>query len=495
MEKDSAYVKASPVAGNGLFAKKDVPAGELLFAKERPLLAVLDSPNMDGNCAYCFSGSYASMFDPANFELKACTGCKITKYCSKKCQSRSWKHSHKFECPVLKDIGTERKLPNAVRALMQILSRKIGGIMPDEEWSAVMNMESHISSMKPEKLDSVRVLSHGALKFSKAEGRIDEKVAEEIFARILTNSLTLTSANLDPIGICLDPLGCAANHSCEPNAFVVFDGADMSFRALKPVRKDEEIFISYIDNTNPFARRQAELQDRFCFTCDCPKCQKRFSAREDQFKPSKSPEQISKERRLSAVQGQAFDDLEQARKLGDGSFWEPALARVTRGLALLSDSDMWPPTRQPYAALRDELVVLYSASQRFPMAWQHMVRRYFDIDPILYPEPHHPVRVIHNFMLSTQTLYMFTSHHMDELYDLFEFPPGFEIRQIVYGLLAEVFENVASSHGPTSNFAKFVQSRMQFMRSEMPDRGKHWEETLPRQLELWKDFVYKQADR
>ena len=30
--------------------------------------------------------------------LKKCSGCKVVRYCSKKCQKNHWKISHRFEC-------------------------------------------------------------------------------------------------------------------------------------------------------------------------------------------------------------------------------------------------------------------------------------------------------------------------------------------------------------------------------------------------------------
>ena len=50
------------------------------------------------------------------------------------------------------------------------------------------------------------------------------------------------------------------------------DNQYLSMRSLKAIAEDEEIFISYIDNTYPFSRRQIELKERFFFDCKCTKC-------------------------------------------------------------------------------------------------------------------------------------------------------------------------------------------------------------------------------
>jgi len=82
-----AYVAKSSVAGSGLFASQDIAAGDLIFTLARPAVAALDTKNLGNVCANCF----ASAADPsilhgeANIQVtvKACTGCKILKYCSK----------------------------------------------------------------------------------------------------------------------------------------------------------------------------------------------------------------------------------------------------------------------------------------------------------------------------------------------------------------------------------------------------------------------------
>jgi hypothetical protein len=38
----------------------------------------------------------------------------------------------------------------------------------------------------------------------------------------VTNSITLASPSLAPLGVCVSPLIALINHSCEPNAVVVF---------------------------------------------------------------------------------------------------------------------------------------------------------------------------------------------------------------------------------------------------------------------------------
>lgn len=117
-----------------------------------------------------------------------------------------------------------------------------------------------------------------------------------------TNTFALTSAALDPIGVCVSPTLALANHSCVPNAVVVFPRTSASPSQKEPgahlicIREikegeqvmnldavssgpdlisDSQIWVSYIDTTLPYTERQKILQETYNFTCKCPLCTQR----------------------------------------------------------------------------------------------------------------------------------------------------------------------------------------------------------------------------
>lgn len=86
---------------------------------------------------------------------------------------------------------------------------------------------------------------------------------------------------------------CTINHSCDPNVEVVYSPAPVpshwpnllplthaqfptpltvEVRALRELKKDEEIFFSYIDTSLSLEERTNSLKD-YGFTCTCSKCQ------------------------------------------------------------------------------------------------------------------------------------------------------------------------------------------------------------------------------
>lgn len=74
------------------------------------------------------------------------------------------------------------------------------------------------------------------------------------------NTISLTSALDDvSLGLGFDNIVCSANHSCEPNLIVFFNQPQLLLRALKPIRKGDELFIAIDGERVPFEPFQAEV--------------------------------------------------------------------------------------------------------------------------------------------------------------------------------------------------------------------------------------------
>ncbi|CUG93552.1 Hypothetical protein, putative [Bodo saltans] len=70
-------------------------------------------------------------------------------------------------------------------------------------------------------------------------------------------------------------IGCLFNHSCDPNLQVLYiDGNDETLVAvcLRDVQEGEELCISYINESLPYAERQQQLYEHYLFDCGCKKC-------------------------------------------------------------------------------------------------------------------------------------------------------------------------------------------------------------------------------
>ncbi|KAF2146566.1 uncharacterized protein K452DRAFT_282748 [Aplosporella prunicola CBS 121167] len=185
-QNNASYIKESPVAGNGLFAKKAIDTGGLIFSIPRPLVAALDTSRLLDTCANCFACN-DMIGSSEGLDLKACTGCNIVKFCGKACQTDSWKRAHKFECPVFRELERSGRLPNAVRAGMELLARRKNGRLSDAQWDELMRLETHLDDLRArDDWETHEVLAMGVLKYSKTEGTFDVETAQGVYARVRT---------------------------------------------------------------------------------------------------------------------------------------------------------------------------------------------------------------------------------------------------------------------------------------------------------------------
>eukprot|EP01132_Coremiostelium_polycephalum_P005398 gene5398-6732_t len=66
------------------------------------------------------------------------------------------------------------------------------------------------------------------------------------------------------------------NHSCEPNAFIappIINDQSIRYVSNRPIKKGEEIFISYLEAENISTKQRRELLfNNYNFMCHCPSC-------------------------------------------------------------------------------------------------------------------------------------------------------------------------------------------------------------------------------
>jgi len=73
-------------------------------------------------------------------------------------------------------------------------------------------------------------------------------------------------------GACFDLYISLVNHSCDPNAYFVFEGREARLRARKDIKAGEEITVCYLTNPGGTISRKAELQEGWCIDCSCSLC-------------------------------------------------------------------------------------------------------------------------------------------------------------------------------------------------------------------------------
>ncbi|ORY09409.1 hypothetical protein BCR34DRAFT_568355, partial [Clohesyomyces aquaticus] len=456
--------------GDGVFAGEDFEAGTHIYALKRPLAGSLDTERLVDTCANCYVWTEGSsigsrLYVKEGTKVQTCAGCKRFRYCSKSCQREAWNRGHKHECKNLRAVA-DRDIPKAVMAAMEILIRRKNGLIPDHAWEMLLRLDSHIEDFKANgKYGGIELMALGTSQFSFTQDTFSKDFVAEMYGRVLTNSLTIVTPSYDPLGIMIDPILAHINHSCEPNVYLVMDGAEVDIRSLRPLKKDEELFVSYVDNTNPYARRQSELKSRWFFNCKCSKCQKGATLQEDKWAiQPRDLEQKWKEvadmmignedfatdpanfvgdspdwRRVAALQGKAFAMYEDEQRVADP---HQAIKEIEDGMRLCYQSKLWHIYRQPYAAFRDDLIVNMLAVQKYSIAFSQCAKRYRYILPKLYPEVAHPTRVVQTWQTAMLALFVASTEGA-----LGMAQPGVDFPLIALMLLNEAHMLSAKSHG------------------------------------------------
>ncbi|KAK5127213.1 hypothetical protein LTR85_008575 [Meristemomyces frigidus] len=483
--------------GNGVFAKKAFAPGDAIFSLARPFIAELDHHRLEDTCAWCCSRAAIDPHErensrkmglPAGFiELKACTGCKKIKYCSKACQSKAWKLEHKHECKVLA-VPTRPLLPHGVRATLKLLRRLQAG---DPAVKEILRFDSKFDDVRktdPQTYDDYSTLAYGAWKYADEPSKASLDVARHLFFAVNCNALTL-STPLDDVslGIGFDPLICTVNHSCDPNAFFLFNQPCTVLRASRAVAKGEEIFMRYRDITNPFTVRQAELKGSYYFDCTCSKCAKGASSREDAFaqpienlspewcrrvddlitKQDASKSDLSMfqvgsnssqaERRMAALQAEAFKPwhaMSTIKHEFHGSEPGTQISDLKAALHICLESGMWSLTRQPVPHLLRALFAAYTAAGDVERALHIGLKRHFVVKPVTAPQPFWYENLVDAWALTNVATTYSNPRNQGDAERLAR--KGCDTRMLFLGLLMEVWENMPKAYGRESPFGGVV---------------------------------------
>lgn len=254
---------------------------------------------------------------------------------------------------------------------------------------------------------------------------------------------------MDSIGLAVDPLIAKANHSCSPNAYVIFDGPRLLLRSTRDINEDEEITIQYVDILICRLRCRRELKERYYFDCQCLRCKvEKDDTLADQV------EATANEVLLQATKGQI--DQQQA------------VSAFETGIELIRGGHQWPDHRQPLPSLHHELYVALLSAQRWLEGFKCGLFIYFKIHAILYPDNVEPTRTVHVYSLAKLAILL----HSDEQArqssaNGVKLPEHLDIAQVVILLLTEAEEALGRSHGEDNSLTREVKGRAEDMRRQL----------------------------
>ncbi|XP_012270272.1 SET and MYND domain-containing protein 4 [Orussus abietinus] len=316
---DGVQIKYDDIFGRHLVATRDIKPGEILVV-EKPYALVLAPERRYTHCAKCLTIAWNGI---------PCDHCVYAMFCSEKCKEDAWKEFHDIECPV---VGLLLNLQMDTLGLLSmrlaiIITRKMGSLEAlRKELEIVDNWKdprtrgySDDGKFDNENYRAVYSLMTNADKRSMADifGRalnttyilfflatrtemFGKKLKASLPALLKSSKFTFVGGmilhhqQMIPIntymfseerehecvitGAALTTVSSLFNHSCNPNVDWNAMKQQLVFSALYPIKKDEQLFVSYgfMYVTMEKEARQKKLKEQFYFECRCQPCEENW---------------------------------------------------------------------------------------------------------------------------------------------------------------------------------------------------------------------------
>ncbi|KAF3136147.1 hypothetical protein TWF569_007376 [Orbilia oligospora] len=220
------YPKASRISGNGLFTRRDVKMGDLLYVGKAFM-----------NCRGSDNG-VSVMIRPVDLHVDQGVGAFLTS-------------------AVLEKLN---RVPGAYKEILK-LHNAFG-----EEWTDGRDGDGPIDSFLVR-----NICNSNAFSSCSYYDQFPEMHPEDDGTPSRRNPKKTQDEPWDPnSGLWILP--AYTNHSCISNAYRTFLGDMMILRAVVDIPKETEVLISYTDHNLPYEERQGILQTSWKFTCQCQLC-------------------------------------------------------------------------------------------------------------------------------------------------------------------------------------------------------------------------------
>ncbi|PWA47292.1 SET domain group 37 [Artemisia annua] len=263
----SLSISTLPDKGRCLFTGRDFSPGDIVFSQE-PYVSVPNKTSVESRCDWCFTSS----------NVKRCSSCLVVWYCGSRCQKSDWK-LHRLECQLLAHLEKNRlrSLTPSIRLLVKLyLRRKLQNekVIPStamDNYNLVKDLVSHISEVEETQRLLYAQMASLVSVILQWPG-LDIKEIAESFSKLACNAHTVCDSELIPLGTGLYPVISIINHSCSPNAVLVFEGRIATVRAVQHIPKGSEVLISYIETAGSTMTRQKALREQYFFPCSCTRC-------------------------------------------------------------------------------------------------------------------------------------------------------------------------------------------------------------------------------
>ncbi|KAL9698253.1 hypothetical protein quinque_001694 [Culex quinquefasciatus] len=288
-------MKQYPASGRGLVAERNFKAGDVIL-DEKPVVGVVAWPYKYLNCSHCGISNQHSLIP--------CPNCVMYMYCSEECLAEDQRLTHRFECGfgAQAENTTFNSSNNALKLFfygLTLFNDDMEQMMKYCEKNAEIGADPFtLDYTKYDPLEEFKMLHKAKLprtplvefsyklcaavnyivlmKQPAVQSLVTSEAQKRFFLNCLNHYQRLSSYlswewNTGPVAIAvgLTTIGSLFNHSCDPNATVMYSHGRLKCVLIRPVRKGEQITYSLGPAWfNPEGKPVSELS----FKCRCPVC-------------------------------------------------------------------------------------------------------------------------------------------------------------------------------------------------------------------------------
>ncbi len=248
--------------GQGMFCTEARAQGEPIV-RIRPALSVVFDTQAPLVCGFCFSASAAA-------DIQPCKKCSRFAVCGA-CRGLGYDNWHSHECEAFCNLPAGARKGKDTSTIRMLLRHKAttehgewcgasAAAAGKEDFALLKTLQANPTNVPPQLLAQLSMLTG-----------VDRPTVEELVYQIRTNAATLERGGKAGCALCCH-MGFT-NHDCDPNAQAVIDSDGyVTLTALRPIKIDEEVLISYIDNRQSLDERRQILEQHYGFSCSCAKC-------------------------------------------------------------------------------------------------------------------------------------------------------------------------------------------------------------------------------
>lgn len=258
-----------PVRGRYVVAARDLGVGELVCAEE-PFVHTVHDDLQSTVCHHCFS----LLASEASAQVESCRACCQVRYCSATC-ARDGAAVHAAECDVLQAIikSGNPALQKGVRGLRLFVRLVHRAAADPRAFADVEALVEHYTDAPPERRRMLEGIATQVNKIVPPHVRMPLDRLAKAVSRVHTNSHAIADmAGLQYGSGLYAKVGSYFNHSCAPSAVSSFRGRTWRLHTIRPVRRGDEVSISYTEMYASRDERQASLKAQKGFKCACARC-------------------------------------------------------------------------------------------------------------------------------------------------------------------------------------------------------------------------------